>query len=385
MKNLSQRSLAEWQARKGEEFRFQCDTRRFEARRNEPVIEDREVRIHGWLWVQKCSEKFEKLYELLDSLDDLARTAQWDTKQEPENPPSQNDLFPESAAGEAGGADEASGPVTAQVQDPAETTTRVELLERQIEARIRQLEEECEEAKAQDKTHLGAHYWEQQAEEAWAARRAAKTVQKLGPVETLLDLIYAEKFTWAGKRIQQLFAACGQDGAPADDPRVHELWKLIRQERADVQEEQRLYEIDRERKTTEPLSADEPVMQPVHKFWLDMIHQESAFDRQIASKLRLLMKLQDAAAEEAVSEDERPDVLEPAPLADEPGGPEAPPPATNVTSGDASIKNTETNPKSGATPYESEDSAQPGEAESEPRGPRNSPPESSDEPGDGQQ
>ncbi|MGH9448592.1 MAG: hypothetical protein ACRD3O_23185, partial [Terriglobia bacterium] len=49
LKNISQRAMAEWQAREAESFHFKCAKRRLKARRFEPVIEDFLVSNGRWL------------------------------------------------------------------------------------------------------------------------------------------------------------------------------------------------------------------------------------------------------------------------------------------------------------------------------------------------
>jgi hypothetical protein len=168
MKNLSQRALAEWQARQAELYFLNCDSRRLDAQRNEPVLDNHRSKYRGSLWAEKCSDKFEGLYPLLDGLDELARKARWGQgdhrdstearETQPESPTSQED--PESSDAEP---------------------------------------------------------------------------------NTLLERIYGATFTRTGKRIRELFKKCALDGAFAGDPCIAELRALIRQERASVEEEERLW------------------------------------------------------------------------------------------------------------------------------------------------
>jgi hypothetical protein len=295
LKNLSQRASAEWQARHSEGFRFACDQRRHEAQRKQAVISDQQAAGHGWLWVIECSQKFEKLYELLDSLDELARTAQW-----------------------YGSYDDPEGS-----------------------------EEEPEDIDS------------------------GNPDEQLSPVGILFESIYHSKPTRTGKRMFELFEACAIDGASADDPRVAQLRELIRDERDSVKEQHRLYEINRERYITEPESMDNPALHALSDQWWTMVNREFAFDRQIASKLRLLMKLQSAASERQLDEDELPEASPPendagpdedapaTPPTSSPDGeaaasgnpeqpaaaPEAQPPATTLAPEAANIESTETNPK----------------------------------------
>jgi hypothetical protein len=235
------------------------------------VQDEDEAREEGWLWVQPCSEKFEVPYDFLFDLDEYARRATWDFPEEDESseaegrrrrrrrprrdgsrgPPSQHD--PESPEAEPENPPSEENPLPEP--DPRDG------------------------------------HW----------------------VRLFLDFIYAGSYTWTGKLIRDLFEDCANDGAPADDPRVAELRDLIRQERATVKEEQRLYEIGLERAIADPLSESDPVLQPFSKVWRDMTNHESAFDRQIATKLRLLMKLQSDASERSVDEEETLDVPETSP------------------------------------------------------------------------
>ncbi|MGH9448724.1 MAG: hypothetical protein ACRD3O_23865, partial [Terriglobia bacterium] len=154
--------------------------------------------------------------------------------------------------------------------------------------------------------------------------------------------IYGQRFTWTGKRIQRLFAHCAEEHAPADDPRVDGLRALIREERESVQEEQRLYEQEREMKIADALSESDPAQHPVGNLWMDMVEQETAFDRQIASKIRLITKLQQGSAESRAFRDSLPDLPDPnpktppsppAPLPQ--AGQEGPPPAPSPASGES--------------------------------------------------
>ncbi|MGH9447980.1 MAG: hypothetical protein ACRD3O_19995, partial [Terriglobia bacterium] len=264
LKNISQRAMAEWQAREAESFHFECAKRRHQARRFEPVIEDSLVLDGRWLRAESCPEKFEKLDELLETLDSLASTADWNNAEQSESGAARRAL-------PADGEDE---------------------------------------------------------EESLA--------------EAVLYQIYGRQLTWTGKRIQRLFAHCAEEHVPADDPRVDGLRALIREERESVQEEQRLYEQEREMTIAEPLSEADVVLNPVGTLWMDMVEQETAFDRQIASKIRLLMKLQQGSAESRAFRDsaavpdlpdqnpETPPPSPPAPLpqAREEGAPPAPSPAS---------------------------------------------------------
>jgi hypothetical protein len=288
LKNLSQRALAEWQARQGELFQFQCQKRQFEGQRYEPVVDDLKREVEGCMGVKPCPEKFEDLYRLLGYLDDLARHAQWDKPKGPDT--------------------------------------------------------------------LGAEFKNQLTEEEtwlWPPGSNGHLV------DLLLRDIYRGKFTWIGKQIQALFADCAEDRASADDPRVSELRELIRLERAQVADEDRLYQTGRVRANTDPLSLSNPVLLPASKFWQDMTNQEAAFDRQIASKLNLLMKLRREAAAAALDEE---NVIE-----DVAGtaarGPE---PATAGAADGANRKNTGTNPKSGLTASESASDSQPDDADRAP-------------------
>jgi hypothetical protein len=195
------------------------------------VLSDQEGAVQGWLRVAECSQKFEKLYELLDSLDELARTAQW-----------------------YGSYDDPEG----SEQEPEELDS-------------------------------------------------GNPDKQLSPVGTLFESIYHSKPTRTGKRMFELFEACAIDGASADDPRVAQLRELIRDERDSVKEQHRLYELNRERYITEPDSMDNPALHALSDQWWTMVNREFAFDRQIASKLRLLMKLQSAASDRQIDEDELPE------------------------------------------------------------------------------
>jgi hypothetical protein len=213
-------------------------------------------------------------------------------------------------------------------------------------------------------------------------------------VGCLLHDIYRGKFTRIGKKIQVLFAECGQDRASAEDPRVGELRELIRLERAQVAEEDRLYEIGLERVSAAPLSLGNPVLLPATPFWRDMTNQESAFDRQIAAKLNLLMKLRREAAAAALDEENATDEPEtwendvgpeldeatPPPsssndvaatASSEPekpaSAPDAEQPATVRPADGAKTRNAGTNPKNNLTASESAPASQPDDARQVPR------------------
>jgi hypothetical protein len=342
LKNISQRSSAESQVRQGELFRFQRETRRLEVQHNELAINEDQVQLKGWMWVDKCSQRFDALYELLDDLDQLARTARWDQPEESDRPDAEfkSQLFEDEALTMPPGSD----------------------------------------------GHM---------------------------VQILLKDIYRGSFTWTGKRIQRLFAECAGDGASADDPRVAELRKLIQQERADVAEEHRLYEIGREHQINQPASTDHPDLQACGEQWWTMVNREFAFDRQIAAKLNLFMKLRREALEQQVDEEEVPEepdtsppkndagakpgeaTAPPAPSADEgtaaaSGEPEEPAPAADTEQPAATAptqgedpQNTETNPKSTITPSESGDGSRPRQPENQPRRPETPPSEPSGSSGGG--
>jgi hypothetical protein len=229
-------------------------------------------------------------------------------------------------------------------------------------------------------------------------------------VEMLLGEIYGGRFTWWGKRIRRLFAECAEDRASAEDPRVVQLRKLIRDERKSIKDVHRSYEQGRDRHIEQPDSADHPDLRACGEQWWTMVNREAAFDRQIASKLQLLMKLQSAASEREVDEDEVPDATETSPSENDAGSPgepaappesftedkaaaappddskepapvpEAQPPVSPGPAGNADAENTETNPKSTITASESADPSQPDEPESHARDPQTPPSEPSVEP-----
>jgi hypothetical protein len=185
----------------------------------------------------------------------------------------------------------------------------------------------------------------------------AASLEPQGAIEALLleeHDIYRGNFTWIGKKIQALFAECAQDRASADDPRVGELRELIRLERAQVADEDRLYKVGRERASAAPLSLGNPVLLPATQSWRDMTNQESTFDRQIAAKLNLLMKLRRETAAVALDEEE---------ATDEPRGPASAPDAERLAkvrpADGANTKNAGTNPKNRVTASESAPASQP--------------------------
>jgi hypothetical protein len=325
LKNLSQRALAEWQARQAELYRLNCDTRRLDSQRHEPVLDEHRSKYRGGMWAEKCSDRFEWLYRLLDSLDELARTARWGRRDQRD----QEDLIEGSETPET---------------EP----------------------------------------------------------------NTLLERIYSATFTRTGKRIRELFKECAHDGVPAGDPRIAQLRDLIRQERASVEEEERLYRITREREITNPFSESDPLMQPTSQFWQDMTDHEAGFDRQIAAKLRLLMKLQSEASKRFVDDEETSDDP-PTERPENGSGPDPDHSGSPSSSGDAAatsssmpeqqsasvqetesaparmpetqVKNAGTNPKSSVTGSEASAAPQPEGKQAEARNPETSSPLAVNDPG----
>lgn len=284
LKNLSQRSLAEWQARQAEKFRFECANRRLEARRCEPVADDFYVMHGGWIWMKACPEKFEKLDELLETLDGLATRAEWRQVEEQRALP-----FDDETRDPDGEEDEDEDNEDSEHEDDEDGDGDGDEDED---------DDDSEEDDDDDEDNEDSGYDEDDEDkdeyggEVPNPESRAPSPRPLA--EALLEQIYGSRNYWTGKRIQRLIAQCAQDGASADDPRVAQLRALIREEQENVKEEQRLYAQEREVKIAPPLTTDDPALHPVSQLWATMVDQETAFDRQIASKIRLLMKLQAA-------------------------------------------------------------------------------------------
>lgn len=298
LKNLSQRALAEWPARQTEQFRFQDAQRRHQVQRDVPTLEAEEFSRRAWRWLPSAPEKFEKVFQLLDQLQDLARRAQWGNPETPAHDPAASDA-PDLA------------PPNAPTQD----------------------------------------------------QKPQEQKEETSPAEQLLYRLYHLTFTWTGKQMQSLFAQCAAQNASPQDPLVPRLLALIGQERESLQQEQQLYEQERELKTSPPLSTSDPVLQPLSDTWRDGVEQETAFDRQIAAKIRLLLKLQAGQGVSGPVGDP-----EPVPAVDQGTALAAPPVAAPANSGcDAGVseeqepvpadtsENSGTNPKSRLSHLESMD------------------------------
>ncbi|HLI62240.1 MAG TPA: hypothetical protein VKV05_02490 [Terriglobales bacterium] len=108
--------------------------------------------------------------------------------------------------------------------------------------------------------------------------------------EELFRQLYGKNPTSVGKEIIALFQQCAEEGC--SEERRAKFNELLRQEREDLAEEEKLRAEDVE-DWIEPEDYWEPALIPLDGTWQFLVAQETALDRQIGSKTRLLMRLQD--------------------------------------------------------------------------------------------
>lgn len=106
----------------------------------------------------------------------------------------------------------------------------------------------------------------------------------------LFQQLYGKEPGGVGKEMIALFQQCAEEGC--SEERRAKFNELLRQEREDLAEEEKLRAEDVE-DWIEPEDYWEPALIPLDGTWQFLVAQETALDRQIGSKTRLLMRLQD--------------------------------------------------------------------------------------------